>query len=669
MFSSARGQTLIRAGSSRIAGQRWRSGIEPWLVAAGAIAAAGMYAWLARFGIDLTDEGYFMDLALRVMHGQLPYRDFDTYYTPGLFYLDAATFAVAGVSVPSARLLMIVMRVACGVVLYRLTRRVAAWPFAVLPPLFLLAADLSIESHPAWPALLGTLLMLESLACHQARVGGRTRTEATGEGRLVWGVWLGLAGAAAAAAFAFKQNVGAFAILGGVGYVVLRPRSTTGRLVLWLRLAYVGVLALVVRRFLDNGFDERLAVTVWLPLLATLVLLLAWSGGYGRRMARLPMLAGFDGVVLESAWFGAGVVIFSLGWLGPLLAALGPGNTPLGLFLGDANQAALIFPLDGLPLGTPMLALVAAWLPLVAAAVFRGIGRWLLAPAALASVASALPRFAPLRTAPLDPLTSGVGAQPGLEWLDLQFGSLSLYLAALAAWLAWLILVRRRAAGRPPPIVAWYLLVGTLAQLALYPRADRVHALFAAGPLLAVGAWIVARIHRHLAARLPRPGQAAVFVALLVVPLVAVAPYAYWRYSNLMPRPSYVKLELDGAPELVSQPLADDLRDAIRYVQRGTPPGAPFFAYPVDPLANVLADRPNPTRFDHFMPGALTATDMQQVIAGLDQARPRYVLWDHGAVVYWDTDRANRPLSDYIWRCYQQVATFHLLLILERTGC
>jgi hypothetical protein len=35
--------------------------------------------------------------------------------------------------------------------------------------------------------------------------------------------------------------------------------------------------------------------------------------------------------------------------------------------------------------------------------------------------------------------------------------------------------------------------------------------------------------------------------------------------------------------------------------------------------------------------------------------------------VIWQTDPANRPLSDYLWRCYQEVAAFHLYLILERT--
>jgi hypothetical protein len=93
------------------------------------------------------------------------------------------------------------------------------------------------------------------------------------------------------------------------------------------------------------------------------------------------------------------------------------------------------------------------------------------------------------------------------------------------------------------------------------------------------------------------------------------------------------------------------------------------FAYPVDPLINFLADRPNPTRFNHLMPGSLTAQDLQAVINSLETTRPAYVVWDHGAVAAWHTDPSNRLLSDYLWRCYHQEAAFDLLLILRRQDC
>ena len=141
------------------------------------------------------------------------------------------------------------------------------------------------------------------------------------------------------------------------------------------------------------------------------------------------------------------------------------------------------------------------------------------------------------------------------------------------------------------------------------------------------------------------------------------------RWPRRRAPPPYVPLGLERAPVLVPRHVADSVRGAVELVRAGTPPGAPFFAYPAVPLFNFLADRPNPTRFDHFFPGALTPDDVAEVLDHLEAARPRYVLWDHGGVVYWKTEPANRPLSDYIWRCYEQVANFSPYLILERRGC
>jgi hypothetical protein len=638
--------------------------IEPCAFALCVLVVFGAYAWLARFGIDLVDEGYFMDLAGRVMHGQLPYRDFDTYYTPGLFYLDAAVFGLFGVSVIPARLVMIGIRVGCEVLLYRLGRRVMPPVFAALPPLVLAAMDLSSESHPGWPALLGTLLMVDALAaCTTSRA------------RLV------LAGVAAGLAFAFKQNVGAFALLGGIGYLVLQPRAGSGGAVLVARLAYAAGVLLAVRWLLAPAYNELLAVSLWLPLLATIVLLMRWRGPVTLpRTARAwahAFWVGADSLMVDGAWFALGAAAISAAWVLPLVAALGIDHTPFALFTGDVQQGALAWPLDGLPLGAPTLAFSVVWLTVGLAAVLRRPDRRLLGWLLAASLVSLLVLLLPTRAAALDPLTIKPEAFPRLDWLDLEYGSLYLYLPALAAWGGVLVLLRRLAAGcpRPPPAIVCYLLVGVLAELAFYPRADTTHAILAGAPLLIVGAWVLWCVHRSLSKAVSDVGQAALFGALLLVPAAAAGPHLYLRYLGLAhpepvaSAPAYVSLDLERAPVLVAQPLADDLRGVVDYIQQGTPPGQAFFAYPVDPLANVLVDRPNPTRFDHLMPGALSAGDLLQVVEALQSSRPRYILWDHAAVVFWNTDRPNRLLSDYIWRCYRQVATFHLFLILERASC
>src|SRR5712692_6310422 len=84
-------------------------------------------AWSGHLWIDVVDEGYFLDLADRVRIGAVPYRDFATYYTPGIFYLFAAVLKVFGVSVLPIRYLTAGLRAAAAVLMFSLTRRVAPW--------------------------------------------------------------------------------------------------------------------------------------------------------------------------------------------------------------------------------------------------------------------------------------------------------------------------------------------------------------------------------------------------------------------------------------------------------------------------------------------------------------------------------------------------------------
>src|SRR5579864_1291473 len=53
-------------------------------------------AGVLRIGIDDLDEGYFLQQSTRVLHGQVPFRDFETLYSPGLSYLHAAAFLIVG---------------------------------------------------------------------------------------------------------------------------------------------------------------------------------------------------------------------------------------------------------------------------------------------------------------------------------------------------------------------------------------------------------------------------------------------------------------------------------------------------------------------------------------------------------------------------------------------
>ena len=624
-----------------------------------ALAIFAVYVWAGRYWVDLIDEGYFVYLGSRVQAGDLPYRDFDSYYTPGIFYLFAWTFDLFGLTVEPIRVLMSGFRVLWAVLLYGLTRRVAPWPFAGLPFLVIAAVDAAPvfpEPHPSWPAILFMLGVVEALARHHAGGGRR---------------WIVVAGALAGLTFAFKQNVGAFAALAIGAYLLLiRQYRPAGRLLLLAQALFALALGLAATILLWPGLTARLGASLWMPLLLTLALVVwsAWA-----RPEVDGWSAGLPRFLLDGVMAGAAFVAVTLAWLVPLTLALGVGGVPWGLFVGHVNQGALILPLDPPSPATRPALLIAIWLPIVVALLGgrRGLpSRWLL----LAAVAaSAFVAVLPTGYPPDEGLVEEPNPFPWLGYVGAELGTIFIYVPAISAWAGLVMLVASMIRRLPTGLLAWYLLAGGLTALAIYPRVDTIHALFAGPILMVVGAWGLAVAHRALAGQSPRIVQVLVFVSLLVLPVAAVIPHVYWRYVTIVhadPRapvaPPYVDLDLERAPVRMPEHIATSVRGAVRYVQAGTPPGAPFFAYPVDPLFNFLADRPNPTRFNHFIAGALTPSDLDEVIRDLERAKPRYVLWDHGGIVYFRSDLTNRPLSDYIWGCYVQVANFTPYLILER---
>ena len=170
-------------------------------ITSGAIAVALVAAvWVldvttVRIGIDDLDEGYFVAQATRVLHGQVPYRDFETLYAPGLLYVHAAVIALTGLPLLGPRLLALIARAAIAALLFVLTRPLVRNPiWAAAPALVLLVglddAPVRWEPHPGWLSTFFALFAIWMVA------HGRSSR------------WLMAGGVAAATTFAFKQNTG-----------------------------------------------------------------------------------------------------------------------------------------------------------------------------------------------------------------------------------------------------------------------------------------------------------------------------------------------------------------------------------------------------------------------------------------------------------------------------
>ena len=78
-----------------------------------AVAGISLY-WVSRFfdrGMGVIDEGFVAALSMRIVNGELPYKDFFTLLIPGVFLLHAGLYEVFG---PSLWIGRCVQRYFCG---------------------------------------------------------------------------------------------------------------------------------------------------------------------------------------------------------------------------------------------------------------------------------------------------------------------------------------------------------------------------------------------------------------------------------------------------------------------------------------------------------------------------------------------------------------------------
>lgn len=158
----------------------------PWLIFVIAVAYLSVFL---RYSALEPDEGIILAGAERVLRGEVPYRDFFAFYTPGSFYLVAGLFRIFGDSFAVARFSIIVSGALFPVITYVLARRGCSRPTSVfvaslalftgvayrflvlhnwystlLAGLALYSALRLIETHrPVWALATGSLCSLTAL--------------------------------------------------------------------------------------------------------------------------------------------------------------------------------------------------------------------------------------------------------------------------------------------------------------------------------------------------------------------------------------------------------------------------------------------------------------------------------------------------------------------------
>jgi hypothetical protein len=178
-----------------------RGRVVEWIGTAIVLLAALQYwLWYFRRSTNLLDEGSTAAQALRIVNGELIYRDFFTVVTPGSYYTVAWLFQIFGERLMVLRWAALVTGVLIALVTLMVARRVMAWPFAAAAALMTTVWGWFLVT-PNYYSLQAALLALIALACYlRAADGGRDK-------------WILAAGVMTGLTAMVKQNVGAYAAI------------------------------------------------------------------------------------------------------------------------------------------------------------------------------------------------------------------------------------------------------------------------------------------------------------------------------------------------------------------------------------------------------------------------------------------------------------------------
>jgi hypothetical protein len=125
--------------------------------AATLVGAAVLIVLPIKFPINLYDEGLALVNGMRILNGDVPFRDYWAIYPPGQSYALAALFAVAGETVLVERIYDTLVRIALALVIYVLAARLLrSWQWALAPYVAaaVLLAAATFYGYAVFPALL-----------------------------------------------------------------------------------------------------------------------------------------------------------------------------------------------------------------------------------------------------------------------------------------------------------------------------------------------------------------------------------------------------------------------------------------------------------------------------------------------------------------------------------
>ena len=614
------------------------------------------FVWLALFydrGFNQFDEGNAIHPSIRVQNGDLPYRDFYTLYTGGVYYFYAALFKVFGVHIGIIRVALALLIGLTSVMTVRIAERLmpGLWPF--LPGLvFLLAFPINPTAFHSWYSVFfGTAALLAMIRFLE---DGRYRN-------------LLIAGLAAGCGFLAKQTMGAFTYSGLIALLIwqfpLIPgqgRATWDRAIRTLCLL---IAALVYTIYIQPAWMRQ-------PHVAYLFLSLLWLS---------PLMIWFSESQDDANQDTSGVrpvLWITTGFLLPLVCYAGFFAWHGGL--SDLIYGTFQFPGRYLdlwvngnsfpqlqdwvqnPLGTFLLLLLApAW------AITK---RWdhVFLRKILWPLLCLLLLIYPVRLI-LDGIDAWTSPSAFLGWANLEIFYSVVYLASpLIPWLVFPFLVcehiRPGCLGLTDSdrrIIGAVFIAHLYVLFCIYPMQHPFYLVYAMPTAFVLYMFIVHRLwilsteaDWFTQSWSSRGRHTIRLASMLLLPLTAITAFVIWgsqywlelrtlgeegsltldkRISYTLPRGTW------GIA--VKKNYADPIEAICRHIRTRTSAEEPVFVAAANgPLIMFLSERDTPAPV-HFPLGSLNQSEQTGIIDALDRTRTRYLVIDwrfEDAAVLWE---------------------------------